>query len=74
MGLKPHEIEAAHMEATVLKNLSHPNIGFLIILVSYYNSFCEKNILIIVMEYCEEGDMAFHIKLKRKSNKYIIDE
>jgi hypothetical protein len=29
MGLKPHEIEAAHMEATVLKNLSHPNIGFL---------------------------------------------
>lgn len=61
MGLKPHEIEAAHMEATVLKNLSHPNI------VSYYNSFCEKNILIIVMEYCEEGDMAFHIKLKRKN-------
>jgi len=40
--------------------------------VQYQDSFCENDVLIIIMEYCEEGDMAFHIKRKRNSKINII--
>ena len=44
-----------------MRKLDHPNI------VSYKHSFIEKGVLIIIMEYCEVGDMSYHIK--RKVNK-----
>ena len=49
------------MEANLLKHLSHPNI------VSYKNSYYEKGLLIIIMEFCEVSDLGYHIK-KRKAN------
>ena len=46
------------MEAGLLKNLVHPNI------VEYKESFLSRNSLTIIMEYCEVGDLAYHIKRK----------
>ena len=46
------------LEVNLLKNLEHPNI------VCYKESFLTSNQLVIVMEYCEVGDMAYHIKRK----------
>jgi len=43
----------------LLKKLDHPNI------VSYKHSFIEKGILIIIMEFCEEGDLAYHVRKKK---------
>ena len=47
------------LEADLLRNLIHPNI------VEYKASFIDKGVLIIVMEYCEMRDLAFHIKLRK---------
>jgi len=38
-------------EVQLLKKLSHPNM------IKYYHSFLEKDILFIVMEYAEGGDL-----------------
>lgn len=46
------------MEVNLLKNLDHPNI------VRYKESFLSSTLLIIVMDYCEVGDLAYHIKRK----------
>lgn len=40
-----------HKEAQILRKLKHPNI------IRCYNSFVEGNILFIVMEYAENGDL-----------------
>lgn len=60
-GLQQKEQEACMMEVNLLKNLDHPNI------VKFKESFFNTNLLVIVMEYCEVGDLAYHIK--RKVNK-----
>ena len=57
-GLGTKEQASCMMEAGLLKNLNHPNI------VAYKESFLGNNSLIIIMEYCDVGDLAFHIKKK----------
>lgn len=57
-GLEPKEVESCKMEVNLLRSLEHPNI------VRYKESFFSKNQLIIIMEYCEVGDLAYHIKRK----------
>ena len=57
------EQEGAYLEADLLKKLSHPNI------VCYKHSFIEKGVLIIIMEYCEHGDLASHIKKKKQKGE-----
>jgi len=47
---------AALNEVKILSSLENPYV------VKYYDSFVEKNILNIVMEFCEGGDLANHIK------------
>jgi len=42
--------------------------------VSYVNSFIEKNTLYIQMEYCEVGDLAYHIKEKKKRGETFTEE
>jgi len=49
------------LEVNLLKNLDHCNI------VTYKESFLSNGLMIILMQYCEVGDLAFHIK--RKANK-----
>lgn len=54
-------------KAELLRKLDHPNI------VSYKHSFIEKGILIIIMEYCEHGDLAFHVKKKKGKNEQFSE-
>ncbi|EAR96270.2 plant dual-specificity MAP kinase kinase family domain protein (macronuclear) [Tetrahymena thermophila SB210] len=66
-GLKEREQESAKQEAELLKSLKHPNI------VAYKDSFMIDGTLIIIMEYCEEGDIAFHIKRKKNKQEYFSE-
>lgn len=63
--LKDKEQENALLEAQLLRNLSHPNI------VQYRCSFVDKGVLIIVMEFCEMGDLAYHVKKRRAKNEHF---
>ena len=47
---------AALNEVKILSSLDNPYI------VKYYDSFVEKNLLNIVMEFCEGGDLSNHIR------------
>ena len=51
------------MEVGLLASLKHPNI------VAYKEMFLSTNLLIIIMEYCEVGDLAYHIKRKISKNE-----
>ena len=55
------EVQGSYQEAELLKRMRHPNI------VSYKDSFCESGQLIIIMEHCEVGDLAYHVKEKNKN-------
>jgi|TARA_B110000285_G_C15124143_1_gene619088 NIMA (never in mitosis gene a)-related kinase 1/4/5 len=57
--LTAKEQEGSHLEAELLKKLDHPNI------VSYKHSFVQDGILIIIMEFCEHGDLAYHVRKKK---------
>ena len=56
------------MEAGLLKNLVHPNI------VEYKESFLSHDHLTIIMEYCEVGDLAYHIKRKQQKNETFSEQ
>jgi len=62
------EKRKAFSEVEVMKKFTHPNI------VMYYDSFIEDGMLIIIMEYCEEGDLSHHIKRSKKENKYFSED
>ena len=55
------------LEVNLLKHLDHPNI------VSYKQSYFTLEILIIIMEYCEVGDLNYHIKRKVKNDEFISE-
>ena len=56
------------MEAGLLKNLVHPNI------VEYKESFLSQDHLTIIMEHCEVGDLAYHIKRKQQKNETFSEQ
>jgi NIMA (never in mitosis gene a)-related kinase len=64
-NLSQKEADGAHLELRLLKQLNHPNI------VSYHEDFIEDGTMIIVMEYCEEGDLAYFIKNRATTNDYL---
>ena len=66
-GLGQKEQASCMMEAGLLKNLNHPNI------VAYKESFLGNNSLIIIMEYCEVGDLSYHIKRKIKNKEFFSE-
>ncbi len=43
-------------EVTILSKLDNPYV------VKYFDSFFDKNILNIVMEYCEGGDLSNYLR------------
>jgi serine/threonine protein kinase len=47
--------------------LSHVNI------VAYKGSFAEKGLLIIIMEFCDVGDLAFQIKKRRAKGDFFTE-
>ena len=62
-GMAESEQTSCMQEAGILKNLNHPNI------VAYKESFLGQNSLIIVMEYCEVGDLNYHMKRKQQMSE-----
>ena len=66
-GLSDKEVQGSYQEAGLLQRMHHPNI------VSYKESFCEAGQLIIVMEYCEVGDLAYHVKEKMKKAEVFTE-
>ena len=64
-GLKQKEKEGAMLEVNLLRDLDHTHI------VAYKHSYFAIDILIIIMEYCEVGDLSYHIKKKIKKNEYF---
>ena len=64
----PKEQESAMLEVNLLKNLNHPNI------VGYKESFVEQKTLMIIMEFCEVGDMSLHIKRKLKKKEMFTED
>ena len=68
-SIEKNEQDGALLEVELLRNLNHPNI------VSYKTSFISQGLLIIIMEYCEVGDLSFHIKRKlQKGEKFTDNE
>lgn len=64
-NLKEKEQTNCKNEVKFLRDLHHPNI------VTYKESLIEDGMLIIIMEYCEEGDLGFHIKRKIAKNEHF---
>lgn len=66
-SMQKNEQESALLEVNLLKALNHPNI------VAYKTSFITQGLLIIIMEYCEVGDLSFHIKRKLQKNEHFTE-
>jgi NIMA (never in mitosis gene a)-related kinase len=66
-GMSPSEQEGCMQEVNLLKNLDSPNI------VAYKDSFYSQGMLIIIMEYCEVGDINFYIQRKVKAKEQIAE-
>ena len=67
-NLSEKDLQNAQKEAEVLKQLKHPHI------VDYIESFIHDGTFIIIMEYCEEGDLAFHVKRMRQKKEYFSED
>jgi NIMA (never in mitosis gene a)-related kinase len=42
-------------------------------IVKYQECFIDEKNLIIIMDYCEEGDLGFHIKKMKKEENYFTE-
>ncbi|RYY33421.1 hypothetical protein EON62_04245 [archaeon] len=62
------EKRQAKQEVALLSALKHPCI------VAYHGSFIQDKCLHIVMQYCENGDLATRIKAARHAKKYFDEE
>ena len=63
--LKHRQQQECYREVSILKKVSHRNI------IKYYSSFLENEILYIIMEYAELGDLYSLIKHYKKHSKYF---
>ena len=63
--LKYRQQQECYREVSILKKVSHKNI------IKYYSSFLEQEILYIIMEYAELGDLYSLIKHYKKHSKYF---
>ena len=61
---KKEEVDIIH-EAKVMRRYRHPN------LVSFLESFKAKSIFVIVMEYCDSGDLQEHLKYLKSQGRYM---
>lgn len=66
-GLSEKELQGSQQEAQLLRSLDHPNI------VKYKESFLNPQELIIVMEYCEVGDLSLQMKKMKKEGTIFTE-
>lgn len=66
--LPEKEQQNALLEVNLLRYLDHPNI------VDYIGSYVEEGSLIIIMEYCDVGDLSYHIKKRNKEEKKFTED
>lgn len=62
------EAEDAAKEGRVLASLQHPFV------VRYRDSFCEAGVLCLIMDFCEGGELAKHIRRARRNHQKIPEE
>ena len=62
------EIEEVRNEAKILSSITSEFI------VKYYSSFTDQNTLNIVMEYCESGDLAKYLNIKKNLVKILNED
>ena len=62
------EKQQAFKEVELLRALSHPNI------VKFNSNFLEEQILHIVMECCEGGDLAGYLKKQKQGGRGLVAE
>lgn len=67
-NLPSQELFRSQQEAQLLNKLQHPNI------VSYKTSFTEYNKFIIIMEYCQQGDLSKFLKTNLETNTYFPEQ
>lgn len=69
-ALNDHDQELANQEVSLLQTLGHPYI------VAYHDSFLIEgsNTLVIVMEYCNGGDLRKVIKDKAKAEEHFPED
>lgn len=65
--LSSKERETALQEVALLRRLDHPNI------VEYKDSFFMAETLVIIMQYCEGGDLQSYIKDKFREKQRILE-
>ena len=63
--LKHQQQLECYREVSILKKVSHQNV------IKYYSSFLEKEILYLIMEYAQLGDLYSLIKHYKKHSKYF---
>jgi NIMA (never in mitosis gene a)-related kinase len=70
MKLSAKEKENALNEVRILASISHPNIA------AYKEAFFEEktNMLCIVMEYCDNGDLQTKINNAKKTSRFTKEE
>lgn len=51
-----------------MRTLTHPNI------IALHEIIEEENWAYIIQEYCEEGDLEYHLKRQSKTKKFIQEE
>ena len=67
VGMTQEQIEKAKLESKILSSINSPYI------VKYYESFLENDILNIVMEYCDGGDLNEFI-IKNEQTHILLKE
>ena len=67
-SLSTYELKNCQLEAKLLEGLVHPNI------VNYKETIIEPGQLIIVMEYCQGGDLSQLIKSHKDSRSFFPEE
>eukprot|EP00425_Heterocapsa_triquetra_P040341 CAMPEP_0195072640 /NCGR_PEP_ID=MMETSP0448-20130528/16180_1 /TAXON_ID=66468 /ORGANISM="Heterocapsa triquestra, Strain CCMP 448" /LENGTH=206 /DNA_ID=CAMNT_0040104657 /DNA_START=25 /DNA_END=642 /DNA_ORIENTATION=+ len=66
--LSAKERETALQEVSLLRRLDHPNI------VEYRDNFFMVDTLVIIMQYCEGGDLQTFIKERQKRKDRILEK
>ena len=67
-GLKQKEFDLVNQEAKLLSLIDSDFV------VKYYDFFEEEDIIYIVMEFCERGDLENFLEQKKKSVKFLDED